>query len=432
MIKLYLCLILCAILTSCASSYQIIKKSNDNCPLWVQGPQKGIVVGISEIPLAGKYDHKFTQASKKALDDVKIAIAQSIVVKVKSIETLERKAVMANMLEEYLEKFNSLTVQKTGVIPGLVGVSMDKASDFYWELYKKEKRYYLRYCIKYPFSEVERLELIKKWERNLAQKNKIIETLEHNINSYKYVEQIQSDIVKANSALGILSEDLEIKAKIILERLKSKLSNITIVCVKNTPGKLSFQLKSNGKLICTDRTPSVNSNCCEIKDISCTNGIYQVTYGYDSCNPFDSYISLKFDFGDQKINENFVIDLKGTRLTKVSNKILSPISYECYDTGFFQCDKSRMYFTLNSKYAGKFEISKIEMDLIDRYGHIDESIVIDHLSIRKNGEGNHSFTVHSGGFSSIGIEKASGVVHYRNLYTCKNESFSFKNIEFKK
>lgn len=250
------------IFTSCSTN-RVTEKSEKKRPNWVYGLATDYIIVEGNGP-----NHE--TAKNAALRLIKEKIVQSVAVNVEASTTYLVNEQSINKISNYQEKFQSQVRITSTLIPILSGISLNKASAFYWEVIKKErKERVVNYHVMYPFSQIEQSALIGAWQdldRQLAQE---IQILAEQLSEVNRISSIQEILNKANVLADLFVEPRKSQAIMLANRARDLLDNAYIHIEANVPGELVFSILANGRKLRPEQTIVLENECI---------GQYQTTW----------------------------------------------------------------------------------------------------------------------------------------------------------
>tara|TARA_Y100000782_G_C10180406_1_gene263823 strand:+ start:530 stop:1870 length:1341 start_codon:yes stop_codon:yes gene_type:complete len=296
--------ILCFVLFSCKTE-KIIESSLENRPNWVYGLEHNhlIVQGIGA-------DH--AEAKNKALVSVKEKIVESVAVNVSSTVQIDINEKTINEISQYQEITTIQTQISSDFMKALNGISLNKASEYYWEQIKNREtgEVYIAYHIKYPFTESELNNLVAEWQaldKELSLQITSIEKEAHATSDLKKLMGLYAQISKLET---IFNEPKKTQAGIVKAELENLFNDLNFFTYEHTQGELVVQVKGNGKTYYNIPSMDYKSDCAHLLDMEYHDDIKALVVHYDPefCDPMKTpMVNLKMKINNQSIAKNFEI-----------------------------------------------------------------------------------------------------------------------------
>jgi nicotinic acid mononucleotide adenylyltransferase len=426
------------ILSSCAS-LKIIEKSSKEKPSWLYGIETNFLVG------EGK-GSDYNEAKYNALQMVKEKIVASVAQSISFEQNIEVNETRYKKAIEFLEEYTSKTVSKTGSRSYLQGISLSKATDFYWEKKRENRIEEINYFIKYPFTQKDIDVLIKEWENQEEELSQRLDTLKFNKNGHKTVESIIAEIEELQYLSSFFVDQRKATADISIKNLENKLNAIQLIPEVDSLGFFKYYLMLGEDSIKTMQKPKVNSNCADIKEIKTNDQFGCIKYEYDNCEVDEkNHLNIAYSFEEWNLKHLTHFDVS---LKKISIENTNDINFSLVDKSLFKKEQTiKCYFTITSKSPIPFTIDKVVLvpKLCKRNCNYDYNfrnfpvIIIENINKSFSGKGNHSFEVYASipksksnqWASRNGLStKISGKVYYSSKETGESKIHEFDNLEY--
>lgn len=286
------------ILLSCGNS-RMLQSSQKKRPAWLHGVEQGyiIVLGKGETHEA---------ARDKAMLAIKDQVVNAIAVQVISSTTMTTQEETQNDIARFMDNFENTIDVNSEYFDALKGISVSRATDFYWEELGRKDNKYINYHIKYPFSDIELRGLIADFERYDRAIADQIEAIEK-VKSPSSVEQILENINKVNYLYDIASSDKRKRAKALRNQLEYMLSDIRIERLEDRPGFVRYNLQLYDNKINTRQTPDIYASCSiEVNKVTAYPNYTEVDYQFENCNmQVSQYITISYNFDGYRTERNF-------------------------------------------------------------------------------------------------------------------------------
>ena len=426
------------ILSSCAN-LKVIDQSSSQKPAWIHGIEKDYLTGEG----SGK---DYNEAKYDALQMVKEKIVSSVAQNISFEQNIEVNETRYNRAIEFLEEYTSKTTSKSGNRAYLQGISLSKATDFYWEKHRVNRIEKIFYYIKYPFTESDIQNLISEWEEQEGQLSQRLDTLKFSKNGHNTVESIIAEIEELQYLSGFFVDQRKSVAEISIKNLKNKLNAIQIVPEIDTIGAYNYQLSLSNNVIETMQKPTISSNCAKIEEVIMSNKNNYIKYSYDDCLvDEENFIEITYLFEEWRLNHKTPFDVS---LKKISIENNSDISFSSVDKRFFKKDhRIKCHLNIYSKSLIPFTIDKIELlpqlcrGNCEQYKNYKNFpiIIIEDVNLNFSGKGNHDFTVYinvpkskSNQWASRNGKstKISGKIYYSSKLTNEKNIYEFSDLEY--
>lgn len=436
--KILVYTIIIVLVPSCAF-LKVIERSSPDKPAWIYGIEKDYLIGEGT-------GNDYNEAKYDALQMVKEKIVSAVAQNISFEQNIQVNETRYKRAVEFLEKYTSKTTSKTGNRSYLQGISLSKASDFYWEKLRENKVETVKYFIKYPFTQADIDTLIKQWEKQEEVLSQRLDTLNFSNNEHKSVESIISEIEELQYLSDFFVDQRKTMADIAIKNLENKLNAIQLIPIKDSLGYFEYHLWLGEDSIVTMQQPKVTSNCADIVEIKAKNQYGYVYYDYSDCLVEErNYITIDYSFEEWNLNYSTDFDVSIKKIYLVNE---NDISFSSVNKGVFEKQHTvKCYLTINSKSNVPFIIDKIELvpQLCKRncnqaYNFKNYPIIIvDNINKHFEGKGNHTLEVYAyipknltkKWASRNGLEtKISGKIYYSSDVSNEHKVHSFSDLKY--
>ncbi|PLX21902.1 MAG: hypothetical protein C0597_02955 [Marinilabiliales bacterium] len=437
-IKSALALIISICISSCAN-LKVIEKSTPKKPSWLYGIEKDYLIGEGT-------GSDYNEAKYNALQMIKEKIVSSVAQNITFEQKLEVNETRYKRAIEFLEEYTAKTTSKTGNAAYLQGISLSKATDYYWEKQRENRVEKVFYYIKYPFTESDIQVLIEEWEVQENLLSERLDTLKYNKNGHESIESIIREIDELQYLSDFFVDQRKSVAEISINNLKNKLNAIQLIPTLDTLGAYNYILRLGNDTIKTTQLPIVKSNCAKITDIRAENELGFITYSFTECSVEDeNYLEITYPYKELKIVHSVPFDVSSKKISIENN---SDVSFSSVKKNSFKKDHIvKCHFTINSKSPVAFRIDKIEFvpqvckGNCNRYYNYKSLpiVIIENINQEFLGKGNHSFEViaiipksQTNKWSSSMVEskKISGKIYYSSKLTNERKICEFSDLEY--
>lgn len=216
-----------------------ISKSKANYPNWLTGLESDYIIAKGE-------GLDFVSAKKDAMKAVREQMAMEIVQFVEARTEISFNNAELNKQIKSKALFNS---QSSLITPGaiLMGTSVSKASDFYWEKRSSGGNTKVIYYLKYPFSSAERDSLTKDWVDFIEESNRAINLVLAKKYSNSHMSELKMDLdfLKGLDPFLKSARAMEIEARV--NWIESLIQGLHLESQSSGPGFIDFHLRGAGK-----------------------------------------------------------------------------------------------------------------------------------------------------------------------------------------
>ena len=287
---------------------KVIETSGDK-PQWVAKTMpEWIIVSSSAQELMA--------AQEECMEMVKQEIVNSVAVNISSSSTLSKSQTTHNDEYDFYSKYSSEIKTITAQLPYISGISITDA-ETYWEkiFIKKEKTYFYRYYLRFPFTNAMKQRLIMEFKRIDNEKENRLKQLQLSYEQISSVEEIGSCLIEAKTLSEYFFDDNRKTEAVLLQKKFNDLYNhIMIQPINNVPGEYSFMIMLNDKPISMSKMPRLKSDY--VTNLTITRGkinnSFIIKYSYKGCIPDDpNTIEALFYYGNRTMKHEFRFDLSG-------------------------------------------------------------------------------------------------------------------------
>lgn len=245
-----------------------------------------------------------TEAKNIAMTEVLNSICRSVAVTVTGVMIDEGTVDVVGDEQVFRESFTSRTQTKIAKLPAIQGISDQKADVYYEHYYKKKtgEEYYV-VCLRYPFNEFERRDLLDAYNKQEQFINDEIDRYDDEVEVVGSVEAINKNISGLNLLKKELIDDDSRVERInaIIKLYTDILKSLTVELMENRPGFMSVRLTYKGKVITTSRKPKVTSDCANDFDVRYDKDKWTVAFNSEYCyEQDDPTVKIVFTAGNSK------------------------------------------------------------------------------------------------------------------------------------
>ncbi|MBE9468051.1 MAG: hypothetical protein IMY72_06980 [Bacteroidetes bacterium] len=384
---------------------KVLKKSERHAPSWVNGLEEDFIIVVGS-------GSDIEQAQQNALNKVKERIVTSIAENIKTSSDYQRKELTANNVSNFFENYETNTKTQSADIAFVKGISLSKASAFYWEEVRESNssvRAY--YHIKYPFSKFRLKKLINEFEKADRKLTEQLTAITDNIDNINSIEEIINGIKELGSLKESFIDQRKKTAELGIIQLKSKLKSIAIVPIDNTLGEIVYTLKIGDKIVTTARKPRVTSKCAKIISTLNNQDSWTISYDYSNCyeDP-DNCIKVEYNFSGVKVKNQFNFNINAK---KIDIFIHDDINFSALEQEDSTVTRTKCNIAIVSKYDTPFIIEKI----ILKWKGLSP-VIIDNINMDFQGKGNHDLELfieqplEKEAYSAKKQSLISGSIHY--------------------
>ncbi|MFC2104918.1 hypothetical protein ACFLS4_06160, partial [Bacteroidota bacterium] len=403
--------------------------------------------GIEKDYLIGEgCGNDYNEAKYEALQMVKEKIVSSVAQNISFEQNIEVNETRYKRAIEFLEEYTSKTTSKAGNRAYLQGISLSKATDFYWEKQRENRVEKVFYYIKYPFTELDIQDLIVEWEEQEVQLTQRLDTLQFHRNGHNTVESIIAEIEELQYLSDFFVDQRKAVAEISIKNLENRLNAIQIISKTDSLGLYKYQLQLGEDPIKTMQKPTIESNCADINEVEIKDQFGSIKYSFDKCKVEENnFLEIMYLFEEWKLNHIASFDVSSKKISIENN---TDISFTSVHSSFFKKDHTiKCHLTIYSKSPVLFNIDKIELvpqlckRNCNRYYNFRNYpiIIIENVNKSFSSKGNHSFEViakvpkskSKQWASRNGLStKISGKIYYSSKLTGERKICEFKDLEY--
>ncbi len=283
---------------------KVVERNPRKMPEWVYSTGGGQFVSTKR---AATID----EAREMCLADIKAqiisAVAENIQAEI-SFETRERTLEDGTMA--YSDDFKQELASSSVVLPFVSGISLSKATGFYYEKIqnKDTKEYSYNYSVLYPFSDAELYMLISDFNDLDRSKVAILNsrTEELATSEITSTNQIEAAVKELESLLNYFFDtERKERTEALIESYEELYSRISIGLVESSAGEFSYNLLLDGNVITTPLKPRITSNCALAIAVK-TGGGATINVSYDNEGCIDdeaNYFDISYLFPNSPLRE---------------------------------------------------------------------------------------------------------------------------------
>ncbi len=324
------------------------------------------------------------------MEMVRQEMINSVAVNISSATASSKTQVSHNNQYDLRSEYSSEVKTVAAKLPFISGISITEAETYWEKLYvKKEKRYYYKYHLKYPFPDATKQELVDEFERIDAEKESLLRQLQGKYENVSSVEEIGACLTDAKALSEYFFDSTrKTEAALLQKKFNDLYSHIIVQPIENVPGSYTFALLLRDKPVAVSRMPRLKSDYAT--NLSVARGYedktYTVNYSYKGCVPEEpNTVELLFYFGTRSLKHEFRFD----------------VSTETVDIKF----PGTIHITLAQEDPAKGMPFNIEMEVM---ADGEEKILVEEVSLRIN-ELSHPLKVTGVGEMTV----SQGRNHYR-------------------
>lgn len=292
-----------------AHAQEKVVEDSGKKPKWIGSSVPETIIVTADAP-------DMMGARNKCMELVKQELVNSVAVNINSTSFSSKTQTSLNgdykLNSEYSSEIRTIAAR----LPFITGISVSDA-EIYWEkIYvKKEKRYFYRYHLKYPFPEIIKKKLIFEFEKNDEEKTNKLDELKSEYNSISSVEEISSCIAELKTLAAYFFDNVrKSETTLLLKQYNELYSQINVHTLNNVPGEYNCVLILHDKVISCSKLPSLESdyatNLTVTENVS--DNSFTVKYDYKGCVPEDpNTVEMFFYLGNKKMKHEFRFDILG-------------------------------------------------------------------------------------------------------------------------
>ena len=251
------------------------------------------------------------EARNKCMELVKQEIVNSVAVNINSSSFSSKTQTSFNEHHALKTEYSSEIKTIAARLPFISGISVSDAETYWERIYvKKEKRYFYRFHLKYPYPEITKKKLIFEFEKNDEEKSLQLEKLKSEYNNVNSVEEIGSRIVELRALAEYFFDDVrKSETALLIKQYNELYSQITVQTLNNTPGEYSCVLILQDKVISCSKLPLLKSDYVTNLTVSrnVSDKSFTVKYDYKGCESDDpNTVEMVFHLGNKKMKHEFL------------------------------------------------------------------------------------------------------------------------------
>jgi len=432
-------LIITALLLKSCANLKIIERSASEKPVWIYGIEKNYLVGEGS-------GVDYNEAKYNALMMIKEKIVSSVAQNISFEQNIKVSEKRYKKAIEFLEEYTSKTISKSGNNGYLQGISLSKATDYYWEKHRENHVEKVFYYIKYPFAEKDIKALINEWEEQENLLAKRLEALNGGKDNYTTIESVIEEREELKYLSDFFVDERKTIADISIKKMDAHLNAIRLEPVTDSLGAFEYELMLGKDSLKTNQKPKIKSNCAKIIEVISNPNSTYIQYDYNTCLvENNNFIEICYALSDWELNHKVYFDLSGEKIY-IENK--EGVTFSSIHRSFFKKDHTiKCHLTLHSKSPVAFKVDKIELlpqlckRNCNRYYNYKSFPIIIVEDINKNfaGKGNHSFEIlvkvpkarSKKWASENGLStKLSGKIYYSSEITGERKICEFSDLKY--
>lgn len=357
-------LMLLCITSIAVNAQEKVVENSGKKPKWIGTTMPEAIIVTADAP-------DMMEARNKCMDLVKQEIVNSVAVNINSSSFSSKTQTSFNEHYAIKSEYSSEIKTIAARLPFVSGISVSDAETYWEKIYvKKEKKYFYRFHMKYPYPEITKKKLIFEFEKNDEEKNLQLEELKSKYNNITSVEEIGRSIMELKILAAYFFDDIRKGETMSLQKQYNDLyGQIAVQILNNVPGELSFILILNDKLISYSKLPQVKSDYATNLSVlrNSVDKSFTVKYNYDGCLPEDpNTIEILFHLGNKNLKNEFRFDISGLKPDiKITGFVVLSLKQE--NEGHFNCEVDMDLLVGN---GSDFTITEIVLELSELQKHI--------------------------------------------------------------
>ena len=399
-----------ALTGSAFTQEKVLEASAKKSPEWVNGMTENYIITYA-------YGANVDEAKNNLQVKIREEIVNAVATYVRSSSEINIENTQRGSLVNTVTQFQKKSTIQTGDVPFLKGISLSRASDYYWvkTLNKKTGEISVTYHVKYPFSQSDLKILIREFEQqDKAMTDKMNEIIQRSKNPTS-VEELKQCIKQLEQLKEYFIDSRKETAQLEITRCQESLDMISIEVLQNKPGLLKYQLVLGDKPIVTSQRPNIRGSLC-VESITTKkdNVVNIVEYNYENCfEDEQNDITIEHRIGRHELKQTVNIQLSET---KVEIFVNDPIRFTKMDTSGTIVKSFTMKVPLVAKYDGAFAINKITLDLTEGL-NLEVADIFEEFS----GKGVHEFAIEVEKeieletFSKLNGTEVEGTIYYTSI-----------------
>tara|TARA_B110000495_G_C22981664_1_gene577096 strand:+ start:137 stop:1417 length:1281 start_codon:yes stop_codon:yes gene_type:complete len=406
-------------------SYSQIKLIEDSGkkPKWLNSLQKDFIIAAgSGTTIEG------------ARNDALMSIKEIVVSSVADNIQVKSELNIIESTESYTETYKTKTTTQSTNTPYIKGISLNKASEFYWEQTKNKdtKEIVFIYHIKYPFSEFELEKIVLDFETEDKILTNKLEELIHEIDSIDDVDIILNNINELNNLAEYFIDQRKKRAELGAIKYQSIIKSILVQSIENKLGKLVFILKFGDREFETSAKPIIVSKCAKNLTTIRDGKYWTVLYDTKNCyNDQENSLNVRYKLGRTRISQIFYFN---TDDNKSNIFINDNINFTTINKDAENILESICSIDIISEFNAPILIEKVVLNW-----NKQTPIIFYDINQEFSGKGNHSLLLNYSVVLNKSIynlqnqKKSSflnGIIHYKNVSTGESLTYRIYNRYF--
>jgi len=381
-----LCSFLVLLLSYC-TGIKTVERSRTDPPPWIHGVETNYLIGYAR---AGTFDRAKDEALQMIKEKIARAVAESISFEAELTVQEERYKNAFHFIENYSSRLSS----KTSGLNYLKGISLSKATQYYWVQKKKGRDTFVEYYIKYPLNAQELDALVATWKEQDKQLTQKLERLEARSRQHLSIETLLHDLQELQALTAYFVDQRNGQTRALIAQLEQELRSVHISPVHDSLGYFAYNLKIGNRYISTFQAPHFVSNCARLQKMQIDGNYGSVAYDYHNCAvEQDNYFQLVYRFNGIELTRKEVLDVSDH---KIFARVRGQVSLKGKRGNFFTNRKYiRCHIPVESLSSLPFAIDRIEL-YVHRCKrnktHYLPAIIVDSGSFRFCGKGTHQLT----------------------------------------
>jgi hypothetical protein len=436
-IILFLEISILIVMYSCKSTEET-KQSHETMddPNWIKAIEPGFLVGEG-------FGWTYSQAKDSAMENIRIQISKEIAY---SCVQLDQVTVINNVVnggvyskESFIRQCQSQTYSSI-----LSGISIQKATKYFFKVHCFPEGQIIHYFIQYPYSTEDLTKDIEEWEKTFNQFTNRLKDVISNKKVYSTIDDMISDIRFFQQNQLLYNDQVQTQVETALSQLYSMISNISIQFKQENNGALQIRLMQNANPIIFSRSPKVISKCLVIKNVENMGSYWRIHFNENTvlCNRGKAEVEVEFDVSPASpVFSSYIVNPADTRLNL---SVSDPISISIVNRSLDKANIVLFYLRLTSANNTPFKVMQMEF-IATRYyrsfwaGTIASDklapVIIPEINKECNGKGifhlnfECNCTLDIAAYSSVSINPTiSGKIYVQSLFTGEQYQIEFKDI----
>lgn len=377
-----ICISLLIMIMAAANSHaqdKVIEKSGKK-PAWVNSVEKGYIIEMGHAATAD-------EAKERAMLQIKESMIRSVADLVSSSSTMNSVVKMTNNKSQITDDFTSAIRSRTAKMPFIKGISVSKATDFYWEKVKDPKSgaVSVNYHIKYPFPNSELNAIIAEFERDMKEKAMMVEAICQFAGTSTNLDEILQKFRELLSLIPQLEEPVKTNAMVCEATFRNLLKSMSILSTASSAGQLAYIISSGGRTFRSTSRPLMKSNCAGNFTFTTSADTNKIEYSFNGCYESQANkVSVEYRFEDIIMKSEFPFDISAG---KVEFSLVEGIQLTETDGDSLNIRQCQVSLNLNSKFAAGFVVKRITIELSGA-----SPLRFEGLGIKVRGKGIHAIS----------------------------------------